>query len=76
LISLRDQLTKDDSITVATIERNASILVLARRLVERFHQMVRDRDPDALPCWIPGGCLFTSHCGVTADTHRAQWHRQ
>jgi transposase len=37
---------------VATIERGVPILVRARELVERFHQMVRDRDPDALPSWI------------------------
>jgi transposase len=40
------------TLSVATIERSVPILALARTLVERFHQMVRDRDPDALPCWI------------------------
>jgi len=46
------QLTKEDAITVATIERGVPILVRARELVEGFHQIVRDRDPDALPSWI------------------------
>ena len=70
LMSLRDQLTKDDSITVATIERGVPILVRARRLVERFHQMVRDRDPDALPCWITDtadSALASFGKGIVAD---------
>jgi transposase len=70
LMSLRDQLTKDDSITVAAIERSVPILVRARRLVERFHQMVRDRDPDALPCWITDtadSALASFGKGIVAD---------
>ncbi len=45
MMSLRDQLTKEDAITVATIERGVPILVRARMLVERFHQMVRGPRP-------------------------------
>jgi transposase len=70
MISLRDQLTKEDAITVATIERSVPILVRARRLVERFHQMVRDRDPDALPCWITDtedSALASFGKGIVAD---------
>ena len=52
LLSERDQLTKGDAITVARIERGVPALVSARDLVERFHRMVRDRDPAALPAWI------------------------
>ncbi len=70
MLSLRDQLTKEDAITVATIERGVPILVRARELVERFHQMVRDRDPDALPSWITdaaGSVLASFGKGIVAD---------
>jgi transposase len=70
MLSLRDHLTKEDAITVATIERGVPILVSARDLVERFHRMVRDRDPDALPSWITdaAGSVLASFCkGIVAD---------
>ncbi len=70
MLSLRDQLTKEDAITVATIEGGVPILVRARELVERFHQMVRDRDPDALPSWITdaaGSVLASFGKGIVAD---------
>jgi transposase len=70
IMSLRDQLTKEDAITVASIERGVPILVRARTLVERFHQMVRDRDPDALPCWITDtvdSALASFGKGIVAD---------
>ena len=52
LLSERDHLTKGDAITVARIERGVPALVTARHLVERFHGMVRERDPAGLPIWI------------------------
>jgi len=52
LLSERDHLTKGDAITVARIERGVPALVTARDLVERFHGMVRERDPAGLPTWI------------------------
>src|SRR5712691_11155354 len=70
MLSLRDQLTKEDAITVASIERDVPILVSARDLVERFHRMVRDRDPDALPAWITdaaGSVLASFSKGIVAD---------
>ena len=70
MLSLRDQLTKEDAITVASIERGVPILVPARDLVERFHRMVRDRDPDALPAWITdsaGSVLASFGKGIVAD---------
>lgn len=70
MLSLRDQLTKEEAITVASIERGVPILVSARDLVERFHQMVRDHDPDALPVWITdaaGSVLSSFAKGVAAD---------
>jgi hypothetical protein len=70
MLSLRDHLTKEDAITVASIERDVPILVPARDLVERFHRMVRERDPDALPAWITdaaGSVLASFGKGIVAD---------
>jgi len=70
LLSERDHLTKGDAITVARIERSVPVLVSARELVERFHQMVRDRDPAALPAWITdaaGSVLASFGKGIVAD---------
>ncbi len=70
MLSQRDQLTKEDAITVAIIERGVPILVTARELVERFHRMIRDRDPDALTAWITdaaGGVLASFAKGLRAD---------
>jgi transposase len=55
---------------VARIERAVPVLVSARDLVERFHGMVRDRDPDALPTWIAdaaGSVLASFGKGIVAD---------
>jgi transposase len=46
------------------------ILVSARYLLERFHGMVRDRDPDALPAWITDAAdsvLASFGKGIVAD---------
>ena len=70
LLSERDQLTRGDAITVARIERSVPALVSARDLVERFHRMVRDRDPAALPAWITdaaGSVLASFGKGIVAD---------
>jgi transposase len=70
LSSERDHLTKGDAITVARVERAVPVLVSARDLVARFHGMVRDRDPDALPTWIAdaaGSVLASFAKGIVAD---------
>ena len=70
MLSEHDQLTREDAITVASIERGVPTLVPARDLVERFHRMVRDRDPDALPAWITdaaGSVLASFGKGIVAD---------
>jgi transposase len=70
MLSSRDQLTKEDAIIVASVERGAPALVQARDLVERFHRMVRDRDHKALDPWITAaaGSLLTSFGkGIAAD---------
>ena len=70
MLNERDHLTKEDAITVASIERGVPVLVPARDLVERFHRMVRDRDPAALPAWITdaaGSVLASFGKGIVAD---------
>ena len=63
-------MTKGDAITVARIERSVPQLVSARDLVERFHRMVRDRDPTTLPTWVTdaaGSVLASFGKGIVAD---------
>lgn len=70
MLNERDQLTKDEAITVASIERGVPILVTTRDLIERFHRMVQNRDPDALTPWITeaaGGVLASFAKGPNAD---------
>ena len=55
---------------MARVERAVPVLVSARDLVARFHGMVRDRDPDALPAWIAdvaGSVLASFGKGIVAD---------
>jgi len=77
LLSERDQLTKGDAITVARIERGVPELVTARDLVERFHGMVRERDPTGLSTWITeaASCVLASF-GKGIVTDRAAWPRR
>src|SRR6266849_1011850 len=70
MLNERDQLTREDAITVASIERGVPVLVPARDLVERFHRMLRERDPDPLPAWVrdaAGGVLASFGRGIAAD---------
>src|SRR6266849_3784288 len=70
MLSLRDHLTKEDAIPDASIRRGVPQSVQARDLVERFHPMVRQRDPDALPAWIAdaaGGVLASFGRGIAGD---------
>jgi transposase len=70
MLSERDQLTKGDAITVARVEKGVPLLVTARDLVERFHAMVRERDPANLPAWITdaaGSILASFGKGIVAD---------
>jgi transposase len=70
LLNERDQLTKGDAITVARIEKGVPTLVVARDLVERFHGMVRERDPADLPTWITDAAdsvLASFGKGIVAD---------
>lgn len=70
MLSLRDQLSAEDAITVATIENGLPVLAVARSLVERFHHMVRQSDRGALPGWITdaaGSVLSSFAKGLAAD---------
>ena len=70
LLSERDRLTKEDAITLARIERGVPALVSARDLVDRFHQMVRDRAPAVLPALIGdlvASILASFGKGIAAD---------
>ena len=48
----RDQLSKEDALTVATIEAAVPPLVAARALVDRFQAMVRRGEVTALRPWL------------------------
>jgi transposase len=70
LLSERDRLTKDEAITLARIERGVPVLLSARDLVDRFHRMVRDRDPAVLPALIgdlAASVLASFGKGIAAD---------
>jgi len=70
MLRSRDQLTREDAIIVASIERGVPTLIPACDLVERFHRMVRARDHEALEPWITdaAGSLLTSFGkGIAAD---------
>ena len=66
----RDQLSKAESVTIAAIEAAAPALVEARRLLERFHTMIRKKITDDLDPWIAEAkaSLITSFAtGITKD---------
>jgi transposase len=48
----RDHLSKTDAVTVAAVETGVPALAAARQLMERFHQIIRGRDANALTPWL------------------------
>ena len=58
----REQLSKAEAITIAAVETGVPALAAARNLVERFHQILRTRDAEALTSWLvdTGGSLLAS----------------
>jgi transposase len=48
----RDQLSKDDAVTIATIEAAVPALVTARLLFDRFQAMIRQRKSAELSSWL------------------------
>jgi transposase len=52
LTGKRDNLSRDDAIIVAIIESAVPVFAAARRLLERFQAMIRQRNPDGLGAWL------------------------
>lgn len=48
----RDHLSKADTVVIAAIEAGVPMLVEARRLIERFHSMIREKTATDLEPWI------------------------
>jgi transposase len=48
----RDHLSKADTVTIAAIEAGVPTLVDARKLIDRFHSMIRKRIEADLGLWI------------------------
>jgi transposase len=66
----REQLTKAEAVTVAAIETDVPALATARKMLDRFHRMLRTRDTAALTPWMADGetGLLASFCkGLKAD---------
>lgn len=65
-----DQLSKVDSVIVAAIEAGAPALAEARKLVERFHAMIRRKIAEDLDSWITeakASLLASFATGITKD---------
>ncbi len=70
MLARRDRLTRAEAVMVTAIEDALPALSAARSLTDRFHRMVRDRTPDALPGWIAeaqASMLAPFGCGIAAD---------
>lgn len=52
MTTARDHLSKADTITIAAIEAGVPTLVDARKLIDRFHAMIRKRTEADLDPWI------------------------
>jgi transposase len=66
----RDQLRKVESITIAAIEAGAPALVEARKLIERFHAMLRKKIVTDLDPWIAeakASLIASFATGITKD---------
>ncbi len=51
----RDSLSRAETVTVAAVEAGVPILVEARTVVERFHEMIRHKRETDLASWIECG---------------------
>lgn len=66
----RPDLSRDEAVTVATIEAGVPRLAEASKLVDRFQQMVRNRCANDLPSWLneaAAGPLASFAKGIAAD---------
>jgi transposase len=70
MIIAHDQLSKAESVTIAAIEAAAPALVEARKLVERFHAMLRKKIAADLDPWIAeakDSLIASFATGITKD---------
>lgn len=66
----REQLTKAEAVTMAAIETGVPELATARKVLDRFHRMLRARDTAALAPWMADSetSLLALFCkGLKAD---------
>jgi transposase len=52
MTTARDHLSKADTVTIAAIEEGVPMLVNARKLIDRFHAMIRKRTASDLDPWL------------------------
>jgi transposase len=66
----RDHLSKADTVTVAALEAGVPALVEARKLVERFHAMIRQKTDAELDPWLTAasaGLIASFAKGIAKD---------
>jgi len=66
----REQLTKAEAVTVVSVEAGVPALAAARKMLDRFHRMIRTRNAAALTSWLADSetGLLASFCkGIRAD---------
>jgi len=66
----RDELSKNDAVTIAMIEAAVPALVTARELFDRFQAMIRKRKSADLPSWLQDAAsslLASFATGLQAD---------
>jgi transposase len=66
----RDQIPRDQAFSVAQIEHGVPTLIAARDLVDRFHAMIRKRQPEELDPWIAAAkesALSSFAAGIASD---------
>ena len=71
LMTMRcEQLTKAEAVTVVGVEAGVPALAAARKMLHRFHRMIRTRNAAALTSWLADSetGLLASFCkGIRAD---------
>jgi hypothetical protein len=68
--SKRDWLTREDAITVASVERGVAVIGDGARIGRALPSDDTERDPDDLTAWITdaaGGVLASFAKGLTTD---------
>lgn len=66
----RQDLSREEALTVATIEAGVPRLAQAAQLVDRFQRMIRNRSTEDFPCWLTdaaAGPIASFAKGIAAD---------